>query len=72
MTASISRPVMGADLERRHSRPRRRLSGEDRFRAGPVDVRVPEVVGPQAEARESSDESTGHFRLRPGRQEARA
>ncbi|POX52693.1 DUF4166 domain-containing protein [Streptomyces sp. Ru72] len=39
-------------------------SGEHRFREGPVDVRVPDVIGGQAEVRESFDESTGRFRIR--------
>ncbi|MFC3575534.1 DUF4166 domain-containing protein [Streptomyces yaanensis] len=39
-------------------------SGEHRFREGPVDVRVPELIGGQAEVRESFDESTGRFRIR--------
>lgn len=39
-------------------------SGEHRFREGPLDVRVPELVGAQAEVRESFDESTGRFRIR--------
>lgn len=39
-------------------------SGEHRFREGPVDVRVPELIGADAEVRESYDESTGRFRIR--------
>ncbi|OIJ99788.1 DUF4166 domain-containing protein [Streptomyces colonosanans] len=39
-------------------------SGEHRFREGPVDVRVPELIGGQAEVRESFDESAGCFRIR--------
>ncbi|MEU6097908.1 DUF4166 domain-containing protein [Streptomyces sp. NPDC047079] len=39
-------------------------SGEHRFREGPVDVRVPELLGAEAEVRESFDESTGRFRIR--------
>ncbi|MGW3496059.1 DUF4166 domain-containing protein [Streptomyces sp. NPDC001020] len=39
-------------------------SGEHRFREGPVDVRVPELIGGQAEVRESYDESVGRFRIR--------
>ncbi|MER6123809.1 DUF4166 domain-containing protein [Streptomyces sp. NPDC001795] len=39
-------------------------SGEHRFREGPVDVRVPELIGAEAEVRESFDESTGCFRIR--------
>ncbi|MFM9450447.1 DUF4166 domain-containing protein [Streptomyces europaeiscabiei] len=39
-------------------------SGEHRFREGPVDVRVPELVGGEAEVRERFDERTGHFRIR--------
>ncbi|MGW0903500.1 DUF4166 domain-containing protein [Streptomyces sp. NPDC002853] len=38
-------------------------SGEHRFREGPVDVRVPELVGGDAEVRESYDDSTGRFRI---------
>jgi len=38
-------------------------SGEHRFREGPVDVRVPELVGGEAEVRESFDEPTGRFRV---------
>ncbi|MEU3860995.1 DUF4166 domain-containing protein [Streptomyces sp. NPDC028722] len=39
-------------------------SGEHRFREGPVDVRVPEVIGATAEVRESYDERAGRFRIR--------
>ncbi|NEC30464.1 DUF4166 domain-containing protein [Streptomyces sp. SID8111] len=39
-------------------------SGEHRFREGPVDVRVPELIGATAEVRESFDERTGRFRIR--------
>ncbi|GAA3037514.1 DUF4166 domain-containing protein [Streptomyces glomeratus] len=39
-------------------------SGEHRFREGPVDARVPELLGAEAEVRESFDESTGGFRIR--------
>ncbi|MFF8402104.1 DUF4166 domain-containing protein [Streptomyces sp. NPDC014846] len=39
-------------------------SGEHRFREGPVDVRVPELVGATAEVRESYDETSGRFRIR--------
>ncbi|MEU9455759.1 DUF4166 domain-containing protein [Streptomyces sp. NPDC048277] len=38
-------------------------SGEHRFREGPVDVRVPELVGADAEVRESYDDHTGRFRI---------
>ncbi|MEU5184124.1 DUF4166 domain-containing protein [Streptomyces longwoodensis] len=38
-------------------------SGEHRFREGPVDVRVPELVGATAEVRESFDERRGRFRI---------
>ncbi|MFB6841545.1 DUF4166 domain-containing protein [Streptomyces sp. NPDC056361] len=38
-------------------------SGEHRFREGPLDVRVPELVGGRAEVRESFDERTGRFRI---------
>ncbi|MFF4352675.1 DUF4166 domain-containing protein [Streptomyces sp. NPDC001530] len=38
-------------------------SGEHRFREGPVDVRVPELIGGEAEVRESFDESTARFRI---------
>ncbi|WP_371651421.1 DUF4166 domain-containing protein [Streptomyces mirabilis] len=39
-------------------------SGEHRFREGPVDVRVPELIGADAEVRESFDDSTGRFHVR--------
>ncbi|CAL2056252.1 conserved protein of unknown function [Streptomyces murinus] len=39
-------------------------SGEHRFREGPVDVRVPELLGATAEVRESFDDITGRFRVR--------
>ncbi|MGW4886973.1 DUF4166 domain-containing protein [Streptomyces murinus] len=39
-------------------------SGEHRFREGPVDVRVPELIGATAEVRESFDDVTGRFRVR--------
>lgn len=39
-------------------------SGKHRFREGPVDVRVPELIGADAEVRESYDDSTGRFRIR--------
>ncbi|GAA2735906.1 DUF4166 domain-containing protein [Streptomyces nogalater] len=39
-------------------------SGAHRFREGPVDLRVPELVGATAEVRESYDETTGRFRVR--------
>ncbi|MFD5713238.1 DUF4166 domain-containing protein [Streptomyces pharetrae] len=39
-------------------------SGEHRFREGPVDVRVPRLIGAAAEVRESFDETTGRFRIR--------
>ncbi|MFF4442103.1 DUF4166 domain-containing protein [Streptomyces sp. NPDC001621] len=39
-------------------------SGEHRFREGPVDVRVPELLGATAEVRESYDETAGRFRIR--------
>ncbi|WP_181806958.1 DUF4166 domain-containing protein [Streptomyces shenzhenensis] len=38
-------------------------SGEHRFREGPVDVRVPELVGATAEVRESYDDRAGRFRI---------
>ncbi|MFG2112799.1 DUF4166 domain-containing protein [Streptomyces sp. NPDC048718] len=38
-------------------------SGEHRFREGPVDVRVPEFIGGDAEVRESFDERAGRFRI---------
>ncbi|GAA3375810.1 DUF4166 domain-containing protein [Streptomyces sannanensis] len=39
-------------------------SGEHRFREGPLDIRVPEAVGGDAEVRESYDDTTGRFRIR--------
>ncbi|GAA3218496.1 DUF4166 domain-containing protein [Streptomyces sp. XM83C] len=39
-------------------------SGEHRFREGPVDVRVPELLGATAEVRESYDDATDRFRIR--------
>ncbi|MFH9662884.1 DUF4166 domain-containing protein [Streptomyces sp. NPDC017248] len=39
-------------------------SGTHRFREGPVDVRVPELVGATAEVRESYDETARRFRVR--------
>ncbi|MEV8332925.1 DUF4166 domain-containing protein [Streptomyces niveus] len=39
-------------------------SGQHRFREGPVDVRVPELIGGDAEVRESYDDATGRFRIR--------
>ncbi|MCD7439339.1 DUF4166 domain-containing protein [Streptomyces lincolnensis] len=39
-------------------------SGEHRFREGPVDVRVPELIGADAEVRESYDDATGRFHIR--------
>lgn len=38
-------------------------SGEHRFREGPVDVRVPELIGADAQVRESFDDSTGRFHI---------
>ncbi|WP_169136262.1 DUF4166 domain-containing protein [Streptomyces sp. HNM0575] len=38
-------------------------SGEHRFREGPVDVRVPELIGGDAEVRESYDDAAGLFRI---------
>lgn len=38
-------------------------SGEHRFREGPVDVRVPGLIGGDAEVRERFDERTGRFRI---------
>ncbi|MFI2431056.1 DUF4166 domain-containing protein [Streptomyces sp. NPDC018693] len=38
-------------------------SGEHRFREGPVDVRVPELIGATAEVRESYDDRAGRFRI---------
>ncbi|MEV6433744.1 DUF4166 domain-containing protein [Streptomyces anulatus] len=39
-------------------------SGEHRFREGPVDLRVPRLIGGDAEVRESFDDATGRFRIR--------
>ncbi|MER7170535.1 DUF4166 domain-containing protein [Streptomyces mesophilus] len=39
-------------------------SGIHRFREGPVDVRVPSLIGGDAEVRESYDEESGRFRIR--------
>ncbi|WP_381555036.1 DUF4166 domain-containing protein [Streptomyces eurythermus] len=39
-------------------------SGTHRFREGPVDLRVPGLVGATAEVRESFDDATGRFRIR--------
>ena len=39
-------------------------SGEHRFREGPVDVRVPDLIGADAEVRESFDEASGRLRIR--------
>jgi len=39
-------------------------SGEHRFREGPVDVRVPELIGARAEVRESYDDRADRFRIR--------
>ncbi|MGZ9933447.1 DUF4166 domain-containing protein [Streptomyces sp. NC-S4] len=39
-------------------------SGEHRFREGRLDVRVPDLIGGEAEVRESFDETTGRFRIR--------
>lgn len=39
-------------------------SGEHRFREGRIDVRVPELIGGDAEVRESYDDTTGRFRIR--------
>lgn len=39
-------------------------SGEHRFREGPVDLRVPDLIGGEAEVRESYDEAAGRFRIR--------
>ncbi|MEU6327515.1 DUF4166 domain-containing protein [Streptomyces sp. NPDC047049] len=36
-------------------------SGEHRFREGPVDVRVPDLIGGDAVVRESYDEAAGRF-----------
>ncbi|MFE2260694.1 DUF4166 domain-containing protein [Streptomyces griseosporeus] len=38
-------------------------SGEHRFREGPVDVRVPELIGATAEVRERYDDAAGRFRI---------
>ncbi|MFD9071429.1 DUF4166 domain-containing protein [Streptomyces lasiicapitis] len=38
-------------------------SGIHRFREGPVDVRVPDVIGGDAEVRESYDDRAGRFRI---------
>ncbi|WP_327350366.1 DUF4166 domain-containing protein [Streptomyces sp. NBC_01304] len=38
-------------------------SGEHRFREGPVDLRVPALIGGDAEVRESFDDETGRFRI---------
>lgn len=38
-------------------------SGEHRFREGPVDVRVPGLVGGDATVRESYDDDAGRFRI---------
>ncbi|MGK5546190.1 DUF4166 domain-containing protein [Streptomyces sp. URMC 127] len=38
-------------------------SGEHRFREGPVDARVPHLIGGDAVARESYDEEAGRFRI---------
>ncbi len=39
-------------------------SGEHRFREGPVDCRVPSLIGADAEVRESYDDEAGCFRIR--------
>jgi hypothetical protein len=39
-------------------------SGEHRFREGPVDVRVPRLIGATAKVREPFDDTTGRFRIR--------
>lgn len=39
-------------------------SGQHRFREGPVDFPVPELIGGHAEVRESFDEAAGRFRIR--------
>jgi hypothetical protein len=39
-------------------------SGEHRFREGMFDLRVPELLGGEAEVRESFDDVTGRFRVR--------
>ncbi|MFE0104834.1 DUF4166 domain-containing protein [Streptomyces sp. NPDC059009] len=38
-------------------------SGTHRFREGPVDARVPEFIGGDAEVRESFDDAAGRFRI---------
>ncbi|MFJ7628255.1 DUF4166 domain-containing protein [Streptomyces sp. NPDC097595] len=38
-------------------------SGEHRFREGPVDVRVPQLIGGDAVVRESYDEAADRFRI---------
>ncbi|MFF7335718.1 DUF4166 domain-containing protein [Streptomyces sp. NPDC008163] len=38
-------------------------SGEHRFREGPVDARVPHLIGGDAVVRESYDEAAGRFRI---------
>lgn len=38
-------------------------SGEHRLREGPLDVRVPELIGATAEVRESYDDTTARFRI---------
>jgi hypothetical protein len=35
-----------------------------RFREGPLDLRVPDLIGGDAEVREAFDEATGRFRIR--------
>jgi hypothetical protein len=39
-------------------------SGEHRFREGPVDLRVPDLIGGDAEVREWYDEAARRFRIR--------
>ncbi|WP_448318165.1 DUF4166 domain-containing protein [Streptomyces sp. CO7] len=39
-------------------------SGEHRFREGPLDLRVPGLVGGDAEVREAFDDATGRFTIR--------
>jgi hypothetical protein len=39
-------------------------SGVHRFREGPLDLCVPDLIGGDAEVRESFDEATGRFRIR--------
>ncbi|ALC20789.1 DUF4166 domain-containing protein [Streptomyces pristinaespiralis] len=39
-------------------------SGVHRFREGPLDLRVPDLIGGDAEVREAFDEATGRFRIR--------